>query len=203
MPSSGFQTCALDRKSTRLNSSHTIISYAVFCLKKKKIGSQPSASRLGGSPRDDTARHATSSPLSHPSLPPVRPCRPMRLPRPVFFFFFLMIRRPPRFPLFPYTTFFRSMIRRPPISTLFPYTTSSDLGGRRIIGPRLYHAGETCRAPSPSAKRARRRTKQAGSRGPSPSRTTHARRPCPRRHFPSSGTTRLHHVRSRHRTGRE
>src|SRR5687768_18057853 len=28
---------ALDRKSTRLNSSHGYISYAVFCLKKKKI----------------------------------------------------------------------------------------------------------------------------------------------------------------------
>src|SRR5438034_6358159 len=27
-----------DRKSTRLNSSHTVISYAVFCLKKKKYG---------------------------------------------------------------------------------------------------------------------------------------------------------------------
>ena len=25
----------VDRKSTRLNSSHTVISYAVFCLKKK------------------------------------------------------------------------------------------------------------------------------------------------------------------------
>src|SRR3954467_1152492 len=35
MPSSGVKTCA-DRKSTRLNSSHTIISYAVFCLKKKE-----------------------------------------------------------------------------------------------------------------------------------------------------------------------
>src|SRR5215204_4308302 len=30
-------TLALDRKSTRLNSSHTVISYAVFCLKKKII----------------------------------------------------------------------------------------------------------------------------------------------------------------------
>src|SRR5258708_23729071 len=29
-----------DRKSTRLNSSHQIISYAVFCLKKKKIHKQ-------------------------------------------------------------------------------------------------------------------------------------------------------------------
>src|SRR2546430_2821621 len=28
--------CARDRKSTRLNSSHSQISYAVFCLKKKK-----------------------------------------------------------------------------------------------------------------------------------------------------------------------
>src|SRR5258707_8502673 len=28
--------CGLDRKSTRLNSSHANISYAVFCLKKKK-----------------------------------------------------------------------------------------------------------------------------------------------------------------------
>src|SRR2546430_11339863 len=30
------QCLALDRKSTRLNSSHSQISYAVFCLKKKK-----------------------------------------------------------------------------------------------------------------------------------------------------------------------
>src|SRR5207253_6288656 len=29
-------TIAVDRKSTRLNSSHVAISYAVFCLKKKK-----------------------------------------------------------------------------------------------------------------------------------------------------------------------
>src|SRR5256885_3209478 len=29
-------TLNLDRKSTRLNSSHLVISYAVFCLKKKK-----------------------------------------------------------------------------------------------------------------------------------------------------------------------
>src|SRR5439155_16954963 len=29
-------SCAIDRKSTRLNSSHVAISYAVFCLKKKE-----------------------------------------------------------------------------------------------------------------------------------------------------------------------
>src|SRR5437867_6947548 len=31
----GIGTAVLDRKSTRLNSSHRTISYAVFCLKKK------------------------------------------------------------------------------------------------------------------------------------------------------------------------
>src|SRR5438034_6352953 len=31
-----YRLPSLDRKSTRLNSSHTVISYAVFCLKKKK-----------------------------------------------------------------------------------------------------------------------------------------------------------------------
>src|SRR3712207_8337999 len=32
----GFLSLTVDRKSTRLNSSHANISYAVFCLKKKK-----------------------------------------------------------------------------------------------------------------------------------------------------------------------
>src|SRR5438132_6643676 len=37
-PAVGNPACGArrDRKSTRLNSSHTVISYAVFCLKKKK-----------------------------------------------------------------------------------------------------------------------------------------------------------------------
>src|SRR5260221_1317566 len=39
-----------DRKSTRLNSSHTVISYAVFCLKKKD------ASRLRGAMGNSRAR---------------------------------------------------------------------------------------------------------------------------------------------------
>src|SRR5256885_3177772 len=42
-PEEGWASMALiperrDRKSTRLNSSHLVISYAVFCLKKKNIG---------------------------------------------------------------------------------------------------------------------------------------------------------------------
>src|SRR5256885_11966155 len=34
--SMSYFTILIDRKSTRLNSSHLVISYAVFCLKKKK-----------------------------------------------------------------------------------------------------------------------------------------------------------------------
>src|SRR5215813_856298 len=44
----------IDRKSTRLNSSHVRISYAVFCLKKKTISAMagpPSFGRAGQEPR--------------------------------------------------------------------------------------------------------------------------------------------------------
>src|SRR4051795_9341701 len=81
----------LDRKSTRLNSSHTLISYAVFCLKKKKINYILSRLRV----------HLFCSS--------------------VFFFFFLMIRRPPRSTLFPYTTLFRSSTRLNSSHTLISY----------------------------------------------------------------------------------
>src|SRR5436190_18444926 len=37
VPGPGGRLWMEDRKSARLNSSHTVISYAVFCLKKKKI----------------------------------------------------------------------------------------------------------------------------------------------------------------------
>src|SRR5256885_9877546 len=54
-----------DRKSTRLNSSHLVISYAVFCLKKKKHGAlHPSLDEQGAPPptcvRPELARHLTS-----------------------------------------------------------------------------------------------------------------------------------------------
>src|ERR1039457_3710720 len=78
----------IDRKSTRLNSSHLVISYAVFCLKK---GDDSSCSR------SDFIR----IPLwVHVECGRVH-IREHRL-------FFLMIRRPPRSTLFPYTTLFRS-----------------------------------------------------------------------------------------------
>src|SRR5256885_8753392 len=40
----------LDRKSTRLNSSHLVISYAVFCLKKKKPRKIPSTPTTSSPP---------------------------------------------------------------------------------------------------------------------------------------------------------
>src|SRR5258708_18864578 len=48
-----------DRKSTRLNSSHQIISYAVFCLKKKKI--KPRAARSLGISRTNILQYVTPS----------------------------------------------------------------------------------------------------------------------------------------------
>src|SRR2546430_10980036 len=48
-----------DRKSTRLNSSHSQISYAVFCLKKKR-GSRRARSRSNDMPHDPS--HATRAP---------------------------------------------------------------------------------------------------------------------------------------------
>src|SRR2546430_4537998 len=42
-----FDEVLLDRKSTRLNSSHSQISYAVFCLKKKKITEQLDLRQVG------------------------------------------------------------------------------------------------------------------------------------------------------------
>src|SRR6266850_5830967 len=41
-----------DRKSTRLNSSHLVISYAVFCLKKKKINQYEPHDSVSRSPPD-------------------------------------------------------------------------------------------------------------------------------------------------------
>src|SRR5947207_11219164 len=45
---------ALDRKSTRLNSSHTVISYAVFCLKKKKKKKKSLLNSYTQTPKDIT-----------------------------------------------------------------------------------------------------------------------------------------------------
>src|SRR5476649_1732982 len=85
----------IDRKSTRLNSSHTVISYAVFCLKKKNTFVPVQLERLLEVPAFDCrpVDNLATSMCPGPPLP--------------LFFFFLMIRRPPRSTLFPYTTLFR------------------------------------------------------------------------------------------------
>src|SRR5437773_9113423 len=51
-------TAGQDRKSTRLNSSHITISYAVFCLKKKKL---PSLRRLAQCQRNSTSHRRRTS----------------------------------------------------------------------------------------------------------------------------------------------
>src|SRR3954462_9264091 len=126
MPSSGVQTCALDRKSTRLNSSHTIISYAVFCLKKNQKKNKRDYQNHAGFTLSDKAV-ASTTPMralqSRRVEPPSASATQVAIPS-CFFFndtatteiytlslhdaLPIMIRRPPRSTLFPYTTLFRS-----------------------------------------------------------------------------------------------
>src|SRR5215813_6798100 len=84
-----------DRKSTRLNSSHVRISYAVFCLKKKKP------------PTDGLRRWIYHHLFGLIAVTGMRLYVATGLQRDDVDFFFLMIRRPPRSTLFPYTTLFR------------------------------------------------------------------------------------------------
>src|SRR2546430_6736711 len=52
-----------DRKSTRLNSSHSQNSYAVFCLKKKKIHTRDATQRptIGGIEREPVRLHVVAT----------------------------------------------------------------------------------------------------------------------------------------------
>src|SRR6185436_19681227 len=92
-----------DRKSTRLNSSHQIISYAVFCLKKKdRRRCRPSdgSGERGGDEGRQVDDHRLARDIRERASGPPGLC----------LVFFLMIRRPPRYTLFPYTTLFRSIL---------------------------------------------------------------------------------------------
>src|SRR3954466_15052276 len=90
-----------DRKSTRLNSSHTIISYAVFCLKKKKSRQVTSASAHAFPPPPDSAtsfrRRSGQRRLSVCHLSPHIRC----LVRFVLIVVFSIRGDPPSSPLFP------------------------------------------------------------------------------------------------------
>src|SRR3989337_1799464 len=86
MPS-GVQTCALDRKSTRLNSSHGSISYAVFCLQKNNAQHRRPLRRI--LPRPDSLLHTTiRSPqtFSSTAAPATRTREPTRVNLRIFFF---------------------------------------------------------------------------------------------------------------------
>src|SRR5476649_1221231 len=84
-----------DRKSTRLNSSHTVISYAVFCLKKKNNNAAAEQRDLAAAAVAASHRLAVDGGVEEGR----------QAGRGAFLF--LMIRRPPRSTLFPYTTLFR------------------------------------------------------------------------------------------------
>src|ERR1017187_9867545 len=95
-----------DRKSTRLNSSHRCISYAVFCLKKRGYRAGPAAHRRGGHARAGWrhgAGRAGPAPVSAVGGVPVGG-RAVLLYTVEFFF---LLTGPPR------------------TSTLFPYTALS------------------------------------------------------------------------------
>src|SRR5256885_5606307 len=57
-----------DRKSTRLNSSHLVISYAVFCLKKKKISVKETCTRTNAN--YDATSTSVGTPSRHSSSCP-------------------------------------------------------------------------------------------------------------------------------------
>src|SRR5215470_3226687 len=101
-----------DRKSTRLNSSHGSISYAVFCLKKKKAHC-----RCDDRKYTRMKRNGAGSYFHHVLLQLLSSYSFRYLGASSSFsslFFFLMIRRPPR-------------------STLFPTRRSSDLECSRLL----------------------------------------------------------------------
>src|SRR6267378_2631389 len=98
---------ATDRKSTRLNSSHVEISYAVFCLKKKNNQTNAQDDNSNSKQRRDCnilAQYRGKLPSEQWLALSIRHTKQYMLNP---FFFFLMIRRPPRSTLFPYTTLFR------------------------------------------------------------------------------------------------
>src|SRR3989337_502642 len=97
-----------DRKSTRLNSSHGSISYAVFCLKKKKKKTKK---------RQITHKHRIISWSTHRHLRPHHmsptPVSFVSFPFSYFFFFFFFFNDTATTEIytFPYTTLFRSIIQ--------------------------------------------------------------------------------------------
>src|SRR5260221_144822 len=157
---------AIDRKSTRLNSSHTVISYAVFCLKKEEHKSAAQPHGIDGRrhlprvvrrqqlrQRDlDVGRIAEkaraieirSAHGFHLDMLRVRGIEALALQdevlKHVHHFdqryaagaggrhgrdFFVMIRRPPRSTLFPYTTLLLFFWKSAPLTAIHPFTSDA------------------------------------------------------------------------------
>src|ERR1022692_3568951 len=93
-----------DRKSTRLNSSHLVISYAVFCLKKKNR--QPTAGERTGFSELSTLQELGTFYVAL-TMSAMGSAKKGEFESSLRRVFFLMIRRPPRSKLFPSTTLFR------------------------------------------------------------------------------------------------
>src|ERR1035438_552002 len=97
-----------DRKSTRLNSSHLGISYAVFCLKKKiTANGKKQLQRVHAPWSLAVAAEAERVALQRKS-PPTRRVGLLLSFISVFFLFFLKERAPPNFPPFPQPPLFPS-----------------------------------------------------------------------------------------------
>src|SRR5207344_1342264 len=96
-----------DRKSTRLNSSHVRISYAVFCLNKKN--EHEDGLFLLRVPVHHRGLAGLVAVDLRPELVSLEEHLAHSLVGREVLVFFLMIRRPPRSTLFPYTTLFRSV----------------------------------------------------------------------------------------------
>src|SRR6202453_3091045 len=90
-----------DRKSTRLNSSHLRISYAVFCLKKKKYREKLNHVRTHATELEHIRIRVAVSPrgcFTDTQCISVASTHNSNN----FFFFFLNNRAPPKFPPFPH-----------------------------------------------------------------------------------------------------
>src|SRR3989337_926926 len=141
---------SLDRKSTRLNSSHGSISYAVFCLKKKTIRHTNHRSLHTQSRVLSLVQRGVASCLYAFYARTNPPCLPPCLPLFSLCFFFLMIRRPPSSPLFPYPTLFRShfvaVAGRHVVLEGRRVVVHHDRVVQRIVVDRLHHALDGVRA---------------------------------------------------------
>src|SRR3954466_14766376 len=106
MPSSGVQTCARSEEHTSELKSHDNLVCRLLLEKKARLRFSPPCSISLCPPARAAVRAWRGG--GRRGVVVWRPPRPGAGFDPVIAFFFLMIRRPPRSTLFPYTTLFRS-----------------------------------------------------------------------------------------------